>query len=212
MIKKIQKNWLMWLIVGIIVLAAGIVSLIMDQAKGHPYIPLGDKGKIDFIILISGTLVTLLGIYYVLPATKSGKAGFVTAYWVEFVIILIIAILGFFIPFVYGLIGKSFPVSVNGGLVFWLGIIFYVHGVIQLAECAFSSPSGKKAWFVFGIFSVTLGTYLFFKGLNGVDKALEIAVVWGFIVVGALLSCIAAAGANKKNSGSSSSKKTKKSE
>ena len=199
MIKKIQKNWLMWLVVGIVVLAAGIVSLIMDQTKGHPFIPLGTKGaKMDLILLLSGVLVTLLGIYYVLPATKSGRKGFVIAYWVEFVVILIIALLGFFIPFVYGMINKSFPVSITGGLVTWLGIICYVHGVIQLAECAFSSPSGKKAWFVFGIASVTLGTYLFFRGLNGLNKAIEIAVVWGLIVAGALLFVIAIMGAQNK--------------
>ena len=203
MVKKIKKDWLLWLIIGIIVLALGIVSLIMYIQKKDPAIPIGDGKMIDLVLLASGILVIILAIYFIFPETKHGRQAFRVCYWIEFVVALAVAIFGFLVPFTTMMIGGNNPLQVPGDLVFWYGLLLYFHGVIKLAECAFSSPTKKTAWFWFGIVTVTLGLYLFFNGSIYLEY-LKMSIVAFLIVIGLVLTVLSIMGYSEK------SKKSKK--
>lgn len=206
MIGKMKMNWLVGIVAGPIALGLGIVLLVKKLVlDGNIVISFSRSSAypgLDLLMLTSGMIMMLLVAYLIFPSIKSCHNSFKKIYIGEFIIILFVAIFGFLVPFATALLGNPFYLVNIGhaggaqGLSFWYGLVFCIHGVIKLAECAFSKPSKKALVFVIGIVLVAVGVYLIFNGVRLVS-IIELVIAWVIALVGLLLTVAAVWGMSK---------------
>ena len=206
MIAKMKKHWLIGIVAGPIALGLGMVllvkKLVLDGSIVISFSRNSAYPGLDLLMLTSGMLILLLAVYLIFPSIKSCHNSFKKIYIGEFVIILFIAIFGFLVPFATALYGNPFHLIDIGnagetkGLSLWYGLVFCIHGVIKLAECAFSKPSKKALVFGIGIVLVAVGVYLIFNGARLVS-IIELVIAGAVALVGLLLTVTAILGISK---------------
>ena len=206
MIAKMKKNWLVGIVAGPIALGLGIVllvkKLVLDGSIVISFSRNSAYPGLDLLMLTSGMLILLLAVYLIFPSIKSCHNSFKKIYIMEFSVILFIAIFGFLVPFATALYGNPFylidigNVGATKGLSLWYGLVFCIHGVIKLAECAFSKPSKKALIFIIGIALVAVGIYLIFNGARLVS-IIELIIAWAVAFAGLFLTVTAILGMSK---------------
>jgi len=210
MIAKMKKHWLVGIVAGPITLGLGIVmlvkKLVLDSGIVISFSRNSAYPGLDLLMLTSGMLISLLAVYLIFPSIKSCHNSFKKIYIGEFIIILFMAIFGFLVPFATALFGNPFYlinigyVSGVQGLSFWYGLVFCIHGIVKLAECAFSKPSKKALVFGIGIVLVAVGIYLIFNGARLVS-VIELIIAWAIALIGLLLTITAIRGMSAYKNG-----------
>ncbi|MDL2292632.1 hypothetical protein LJC17_03490 [Acholeplasma sp. OttesenSCG-928-E16] len=198
MIKTMKKNWLLWLILGIIIFGLGLF-LIIKYFISDPHtivINFGDKSKLDLMLLVSGLLVAILAVFIIFPSFKASRGGYKIIYGLELLIVAFVAVFGFIIPFFLDIFGVSIEAFNFLAVNQWYGLIFWIHGAIKLSQCAFSSPKNKGLVFLVGLLAVSFGVWLFFNGPK--VEQFQIIVAFAIAILGAIMLGIAIVGATER--------------
>jgi len=197
MISAMKKAWLLWIILGGVIFGFGLTMVILWFLNGSIAIDFGNNHVLDLMKLVSGLLLILLAVSFVLPSVKHANSGFKILFAVEFTLILVVAVFGFILPFIFDLINNT-----GGGLPFnltvtqWFGLVFWIHGAIHLARTAFSNVKKKGFVFVFGLFIVSFGVYFFFNTPN--IETVQIIVAFLVTMIGAVILGISIIGLTER--------------
>ena len=141
--KKLLKNWILYLILSILVLGFG-AYLIYDTRLGH---------DLSSIFVGIGVVIYTVGTLY--PSLKKyNNATSKLCLLLEFLIDLVI--------------GVMMIIDQNGAK--YLPFLIYLRGFNILLVRYISKKSGDPAYYFLGIFLVTAGTYIYCKNLIGAKQ------------------------------------------
>lgn len=166
--KTLKKVPIVPLIIGLLLVVYAIVSYFVNKP---PVFHLG--GKIGLSII--GLTLIAFALIIVLPKVgNKGSKSASTLRLVEFVIIVMAALIGFLLP--------VFDVNINlgklfSGSSFWIGFALVMFGGVELFLGSHSKASVKGSKFFISILSVIAGTYIYAKNLVDARKISFIALL-----------------------------------
>ncbi|MDR2828679.1 MAG: DUF308 domain-containing protein [Acholeplasmatales bacterium] len=209
--KNLKKYWLIHIIVGVILLTFGIVMVIKNEA----FINYGEDGnyQVNFTEFLSSFLLIVFGYYLIFPKIRKASKKFKYLYVFEFVLILFVSLLGFLIPAILKLFGNHWRLFSFGTVGFWYGVIFLINGIVELFYCSYAESRQKLYRFILGIISVVFGTILISSGFGlNLDNIIKYAVIYGFLIIGAVLIVLGLINVPKKESKAKSAEDKKEKE
>jgi uncharacterized membrane protein HdeD (DUF308 family) len=141
MVKLFKANPIASIILGVILIVLGVLSA-LDLLK-------------DFQNFVVGTLILLLVFFLVFPELKTKSSTFMLVLYLSELIIGILTAIVFF---------------TNGGNPsLWIGLVVYVHGLVELMGSYLRKDKKSFNRFLFGIVLITIGVFIFGRNLISAD-------------------------------------------
>ena len=170
MVKLFKANPIVSLVLGIILIVLGVLSAFTDLLSG-------------FQNFVMGAVILILVFFLVFPELKKRSSTFML---ILHLTELIIGIITAFIFFTNG-----------GNPSLWIGLIVYIHGLVELMGAYLRKDKKSFNRFLFGIVLVTIGVFIFGRNLISADLIKFVLMVL-FLAPGIYLSAIGLSHLKKK--------------
>lgn len=153
MLTVLKKNWLISLIVGIALIVAGVLFVFV----------LPEIGESIKNYTIAALLIVLLFLLVLPDLQKTNTKLVKTLLMVEIIIVLLAA--------------AMFVFAQSGNQSFWIGLIIYTHGTIDLIGGYFSGKKQRAERFFISLLLVSVGVYIYAANVIGNSVLMNLLLV-----------------------------------